>query len=108
MWNKPFKAPAFKRAPLKPAETELIDCIPSTPPSKKRRLVHIIDDDEEPSIGPPVVASTALSIASRKPLLTVVNPIAAVQSSSSHAPEGYYMVLWYVPSLGVDAGDILN
>ena len=100
MWNKPFKPPLLKnvsRPPMEkaPLEKETFESSFSPRPIKKRRLTQIVDDDDPlPSKTTPT-NSSAFNVP-RKPLISVLNPVAAAQATSPGADghEGYYLVLW--------------
>lgn len=95
MFNKPFKSPLLARKPSAnqprpppasaPAE-------PSVPPSKKRRVA--LDDDDDPPRPSPA------PVASRKPLLSVVNtaPVPTKPSVDGDKAEAYFTVLWRKPT----------
>jgi hypothetical protein len=100
MWNKPFKPPLLKQVSRPPGEKasvekETCELSLSPRPAKKRRLIHIVDDDDPlPSRTTPAIPSTFN--APRKPLINVLNPIAAAQATSPviDGHEGFYLVLW--------------
>lgn len=99
MWKKPFKPPLLSRT--RPVDEEfedrhVVDLTDSHNPYKKRRvLVHVVE--ESPTKAVPVAASKAAAI-TRKPLVPVINSIAAAKAVAlpSDGQEGYYMVLWQV------------
>jgi hypothetical protein len=102
MFRKPFKPPFKSVAQViedseeEIEEEELVDLTASPRPRKKRRLIHIVPDS--PPKATPLLAFSKSVNAPRKPLLPVVNPLVAVKAvaPANNAPEGYYMVLWYV------------
>jgi DNA repair and recombination protein RAD54B len=106
---KPFKQPLLKRIE-KPAPASIdlnadidVDLTISDsdqerearPQKKRKLLLHVVEDS------PPKALPISKAVnAPRKPLLTVKNPIESRQPSSNTSDflEGYYNVLWYVPS----------
>ena len=105
---KPFKPPLPKRPQqatvdltiVPDSDTEIVpdsdEEIQARPFKKRRLLVHEVQ-------GPQPEKAPTASIAARaprKPLLVVKDPINLQvdnASSATEGPEGYYMVLWYVP-----------
>lgn len=100
MWNKPFKPPLLKHVSKPPEEKGLVEretCEPSlsSGPSKKRRLIEIDEgDDSLPSRR--ILTIPPTFDAPRKPLIKILNPVAAAQATSPviDVHEGFYLVLW--------------
>jgi len=98
---KPFRPPqpkaAVPRVEKKPIDLTVSDSEDDGQqrPYKKRKLLEHIPESPVKK----VVVSSAAASAPRKPLLVVKNSLDAnkgSESSTSEAPEGYYLVLWYV------------
>lgn len=98
---KPFKPPALLKKVEKPVSVDLTASdsdseIQYRPYKKRKLLTHTVEELAKKTLTP---ASQAVN-APRKPLLVVKNPVdikEAAPSAPKEGPEGYYMVLWYVP-----------
>ena len=99
MLGKPFRSPLLKKPLIVKDEAQSIaDNGNNEYPAKKRRLIHDGDTEPKRDISGPRLVFKAPGVSSlpRKPLLTVQNPSAAVETDqiSNGAADGYYNVLW--------------
>ena len=98
MLRKPFRSPLLKKPLIVKDEAQSIADNGSEYPAKKRRVISDGDTESRGDISGPRLVFKAPGVSSlpRKPLLTVQNPSAAVETDqiSNGAGDGYYNVLW--------------
>ena len=98
MLGKPFRSPLLKKPLIVKDEAQSIANSGNEHPAKKRRLIDGDDSEPKRELSGPRLLFKAPGVSSlpRKPLLTVQNPAAAVETeqTSNGAADGYYNVLW--------------
>jgi len=99
MIGKPFKPLTITRKPSSAEQHNARTTDATEPPAKRRRVSDRSDEDVLATHAAARVVSQAPK-APRKPFLPIVNPVAAAKGevAISNGSEGYYTVLWCVPS----------